>query len=245
MTRLVWGQGARPVDEGLDQGVLYSDESAVPWNGLIAVKENDDSSVSLDQYIDGIRTVITQQLGDFSASLEAFTYPDEFIAYDGYSDDPSNKRFGLSYRTPHGNGHHIHVVYNALARPQIRSWKTLAAQTEPDAFVWDISAAAIDVPGASPTAHLMIDTNLTPEVIPTVEGWLYGTATEDPRLPTPLEFVNLFESATILRITYNPDGSWTATGPDEFFEIKPDGTFSITAPTASHLDPGYFDVRSY
>lgn len=245
MSRLVWGQGARPIDEGLDHGVLYSAEGVASWDGLVSVRENDDGSVGTEHYIDGVRTVITQQLGDFSATLEAFTYPDEFLAYDGYSDDASNKRFGLSYRTPHGDGHHIHVVYNALARPQSRSWQSVAAQVNPNSFAWDISAVATVVPGASPTAHLMIDTNLTPEVVPTVEGWLYGTDTEDPRLPTPNEFVELFESATVLRISYNPDGTWTATGPSEFVQVNLDGSFTITAPTALHLDSGFIEVRSY
>ncbi len=180
MTRLNWGDAPRPYEEGVDQGVLYSNEVGVVWNGLISVSEDDSSEVKTEHYIDGIRTIITQNLGEFSATIEAFTYPDEFAEHSGYTDTTSDKRFGLSYRTSYGDGHKLHLVYNVLATLSTRQWSTLNDTPSPSSFTWDIFASAVPILGASPGSHLVLDTTESPEVTAAIEDILYGSEISEP-----------------------------------------------------------------
>jgi hypothetical protein len=245
MSRLTWGLGSRPHEEGVSNGVLYSGDTAIAWNGLVSVEEKAVGSQDADHYFDGRRLVVTQEIGDFEAAIEAFTYPDEFEEYSGYEKLNIYKRFGLSYRTQSSTGDKIHVVYNALVRPPDRKWTTVMRTPTPSTFKWDILAASVPIPGARPASHLVIDTEYAPWITEQIEDVLYGTSTVAPRLPTPAELITLFENATRLRISYNPDGSWTAEGPPDMVIINPDGSFTLRSPTLHYLDAGTFRVRSY
>lgn len=246
MTRLDWGNTARVYDEGLDRGVLYSDNPAVPWNGLISVSEEAASEIDTDHYIDGVRTIVVEDIGDFRATLRAYTYPDEFNDYNGYSESNRMKRFGLSYRTARGDGHRIHLIYNALVIVPERERTTIASTMDPGLFDWDISASAIKIPGARSAPHIIVDTRSYPEVSQELEDILYGTDTTDARLPLPEEIVEMFESATTFRVRHNGDGTWTVTGPDGWIETFSDGRFTISAPTAQPLgESGAYVIDSY
>lgn len=241
MVELNWAQAPRLYDEGVDRGVLYLGDGAVVWNGLVSVNEKETGSIDTTHFLDGIRLHITQESGTFEASIEAFTYPDEFAEYNGYSDHPTYERFGFSYRT----GTKIHLVYNALVKPSNQASSTLSDSPHPSVFTWDISTTAIPVPGARPAAHLVIDTTDAPEMVEILENFLYGTAVTPPELPTPEELVDIFETGASLRITYLGNGVWTATGPDNMLQIHGDGSFSIISPTAFLIGEGKFTVASY
>jgi hypothetical protein len=245
MTRLNWGDAPRPYEEGVDRGVLYSEGEGVVWGGLISVSEEDSSEVNTDYYLDGIRSVITQNLGEYSATIEAFTYPDQFAEHSGYAKTTSGKRFGLSYRTSYGDGHKLHLVYNVLATLSTRQWSTTSDSPSPSSFVWDIFASAIPIPGASPGSHLVLDTTESPEVTAAIEDILYGTETLDPRLPDPEEVVDICERARPFRVVYDGDGTWTATGPDEMIQVYADGSFQLQALSVFHIDEDAFTVSSY
>lgn len=244
MTRINWGQAPRPYDAGLDRGVLYSDGLGVPWNGLISVEETDPGELDATHYFEGRLLVVVEDLSDFAATIEAYTYPNEFEDYTGFGLQDPYKRFGLSYRTGNSEGDKLHLVYNALSKPSNRTWKTLTQSSEPTTFSWDISTSAIPIPGARPASHLVVDTSSFPNVIETIGEWLYGTDTSDPRLPTPAELIDLFETETMLKVVYHGDGTWTATGPDSMIQVLGDGSYHIQSPSAFPLDNGAFVVSS-
>lgn len=245
MTRLEWGQGPRLFDLGVDRGVLYLDNTAVPWNGLVSVDEKASGLVNADYYFEGNRLHVSQETGDFEARISAFTYPDVFGEYNGYSERKTYQRFGFSYRTQHGDGHKLHLVYNVLVRNDTRSWDTLTNAANPSLFQWDISAAAIPVPGASPAARLIMEVPSDEYVFAQLEDILYGSETTEPRLPDPEELVSLYESAVRLRIIYNGDGTYTAEGPDDIVSLLTDGRFMIDAPSVFYINQDKFTVNSY
>lgn len=246
MTRLEWGVGPPMYDQGVDRGVLYLDGTAVPWNGLVSVDEAATGSVDIEHYFDGNRIHISQETGDFEARVSAFTYPDVFAEYNGYSERNLYQRFGFAYRTQHGlDAHKLHLVYNVLVRDDARAWRTLAERPDPSLFNWDIYAAAEKIPGASPAARLTMEAPRDESVLAAIEDILYGTDTTEPRMPDPAEIIELYEAATILRITYNNDGTYTATGPDSMVRILADGVFEIEAPTAFLVNQDIFTVNSY
>lgn len=243
--RLDWGLGPRPFDQGLERGVLYLSDDAVPWNGLVSVDEEASASVESTTYYDGNAAQIAVEVSDFKATVQAYTYPDAFAEYNGYGPVEAYARFGLTYRTERGDGYFLHLVYNALIDPKDMRWTTLSKTLDPSMFAWNVVTSAIPVPGARPTSHIVIDSEAFPYLTAEIEDLLYGTDTTDPYLPSPAELVAMFEAATSLRITNHGDGTYTASGDDRLLQLGPDGTFSVNAPSVYPQPAGRFTVSSY
>lgn len=108
MTVLIWDNpGTRRYEYGIDRGVLYLlNGTAVAWNGLTSVTESEGRQ-SKEFYMDGRKFLDVQVPGDFSGTLKAFTYPDEFAKINGESElvtgvslkNQPVQPFHLSYRT--------------------------------------------------------------------------------------------------------------------------------------------------
>lgn len=246
MTRLEWGERSPLYDLGVDRGVLYLSDSAVPWNGLVSVEDRAVGSIDTEHYFEGRRLEITQVTGDFEAQIAAITYPDAFEEVNGYSEGHQYRRFGMTYRTQMGaDDYKLHLFYSLIVRDTQRSWSTISTQENPSLFAWDVYGDPRPVPGSSPSAHLILEVPRDPAVMEAIEDILYGSDTTEPRLPSPTELLALYESLTVLKITYNGNGTYTATGPDDMVEILPDGQFRLTSPSANPINDGAFVVNSY
>lgn len=207
---LKWNQvGDKIFETGVDRGVLYIPDvngdytEGVAWNGLISLKRSSAGGQVTPYYIDGIKYLHYAPAEDFSAVLEAFTYPDEFAIFDGaaeidmgfFVNEQPRKMFGLSYRTKvgddvdsHNLGYKIHLVYGALAIPTEQTYQTMGDSPEATLFSWDISALPVNVPGFKPAASLTLDsTKLDIAAMYGLENILYGDFENDPRLPLPNE----------------------------------------------------------
>jgi hypothetical protein len=223
MARLLWDQvGERRYEAGCDQGVLYLANNGVydtgfAWNGLTTVTESPSGAEANKQYADNQVYVNLISAEDFGATLEAFTYPDQFAQCDG-SASPSqgvaigqqNRRsFGLSYRTKVGNdsnpdaGYKLHLVYGAMAAPSEKGYSTINDSPEALTFSWELTTTPVAVTGYKPTAILTIDsTKVTPANLTALENALYGTAGTNARLPLPDEVIGMFAgSQTMLTPT--------------------------------------------
>ena len=260
MTRLVWDQaGDRVYENGISQGVLYgSDSKGIPWNGLTAVEEIDNSSTEA-VYFDGFKYADLITNNDFEGRIKAFTYPDEFLEYEGIDDwkpgfylaDQRRSRFGLSYRTEISNdqgpqGYKIHLLYNLLATPSNKTYETLSLDSEPMLFEWDVSAIPEPIDRFRPTAHVVIDSRKMDEfLLSDIEDILYGTEEVDALLPDLNGFVTFVQKWGRFIVTDNGDGTWTATTPLEgiITMVDPD-TFSITTETAVYIDADSYTLSS-
>ena len=246
MSRIItWGDGPRLFDQGIDRGVLYLDGSGVPWNGLVSVDEKEAGSVDTDYYFEGNRLWVAQEVGDYRAVVSAYTYPDVFSEYNGYSEREQYQRFGFAYRTQYADGYKLHIVYNALVSNNPKEWRTLKSNAEASLFSWDISTSSVEIPGARPASRITIEVGTNENVLSTIEDILYGTDVEEPRLPDPAELYELYESATRLRIIYNGDGTYTATGPDDMVQDFGDGTFRLSSPSLLLGNEDIFTISSY
>lgn len=244
MTRLVWGEGSPMNDRGVSQGVLYSEGSVVPWNGLVSVDEKMVGSISVEHYFDGNRLYISQETGDFEATIAAYTYPD---AFQSLFDSEIKGRFGLCYRVESGDAHILHIAYNLLVVDDAKNRTTLSDRENPMQFRWDIYGEPVHIPGADPASHLILSAPRAEVVLEILEDILYGTETTQPRLPSPEEVIEIYESHTTMRVTYLGDGVYTVTGPDDMVSVNEDGSFVISSPSAHFADPGKdtFVVSSY
>lgn len=216
MARLEWNkQGERFFETGLDRGVFYPDDGpGVAWNGLTAVSESPDGGDANSYYLDGQKYLDTISLEDFAGSIEALSYPPEFLPYDGMSrfqgliiTGQRRRKFGLSYRTLVGNdiqmtafAYKIHLVYEAMVLPTERSRSTIGDSVELMTTSWELVATPIQLAGRRKTAHYVIDSrDNTPEIMSILEDYLYGSDTLNPQLPSPQEVANIL-------LTGSPEG---------------------------------------
>jgi hypothetical protein len=213
MTRLLWDQvGERRFENGVDRGVLYLAtggvyDSGFTWNGLTTVTESPSGAEVSPQYADNIKYLNLVSAEDFNATVEAFTYPNEFSQCDGSQEmqpgvmvsQQTRRSFGMSYRTQVGTdlsasaGYKLHLVYGALAAPSEKAFGTINDSPEALAFSWDVSTTPVAVTGGKPTAMITVDSTKVPAAnLQALEDALYGTAGTQPRLPLPDEVVGMF-----------------------------------------------------
>jgi len=217
MSKLVWDETSKRLYEtGVKMGVLYPQGAngaypkGVAWNGLTAVTENPSGAESNPLYADDIKYIDLRSAEEFGATIEAYTYPDEFAVCDGSAEIATGvtigqqvrKAFGLAYRTTLGNdtefndyGYKLHLIYNATASPSEKGYQTINDNPEAITFSWELTTTPIAVTGFKPTAAITIDsTKVDATKLKTLEGILYGTDEQDARLPLPNEIATIFST---------------------------------------------------
>lgn len=217
MTKLIWDKaGEHYYETGVDHGVLYSrNESGVydqgyAWNGLTSVTESPSGAEASPQYADNAKYLNLISAEEFGATIEAFTYPEEFAQYNGeatltdgvYAGQQKRGTFGLCYRTKVGddvNGqdknYKLHLIYGCTAAPSEKAYATVNDSPEAITFSWEVSTTPVDVPGFKPTASITIDSRkVKPDKLAALETILYGSDSEhgtNPRLPLPAEVIQI------------------------------------------------------
>ena len=219
MSKIVWDKtGERYYETGVKNGVLYllgegnAYTKGVAWNGLTAVTESPSGAEASPLYADDIKYVNLMSNEEFGATIEAYTYPDEFAECDGsasiatgvYVGQQKRKTFGLSYRTVVGNdvdandyGYKLHLIYGALAAPSEKAYATINDSPEAITFSWEVTTTPVEVTGLKPTACVTIDsTKCDGDKLKALEAILYGSESEEARLPLPDEVAEIMgESA--------------------------------------------------
>ena len=216
MAKLVWDQtGQKFFETGVSNGVLYvSDgqggyQTGVAWNGLTQVAENPSGAESNPVYADNIKYLNIISAEEFGATIEAYTYPDEFMECDGSAQvvagvnigQQARKSFGISYRTRVGNdvagdnlGYKIHVIYNCQAAPSGKTYSTVNESPEAITFSWEVTTTPVPVEGFRPTATVVFDsTKLAADKMAAVEEALYGGASKEASLPSIEELLALVQ----------------------------------------------------
>lgn len=259
MSKLIWNDsGNRHYKAGVDRGVLYPHrgEPATVWNGLTSVVEAPSDVIINSTAVDGVK-IHRSTPGSFSATINALTYPETLLEYDGLGNlhgyDGRRFEFDFSYRTLVGNdvegldlGYRIHLVYNALATPSQPTYGTIGAGVDTSEFSWAISTRPVAVPGHRASAHLVIDSSIAyPEALSEFESVLYGSSTAWARMPQPLEIYEMFQSHARLVVTDHGDGTWTATGPDDAVIWTDSTSFEITWPSAIWVDNESYTLSTF
>lgn len=204
--RLVWGEKRNQTYErGIDRGVLYPPSGVgVPWDGLISFDEARGGSAPNPVYFDGVKVNDISAPRDFSGTLKAYTFPDEFMECDGYSEaqpgfdlgEQMPQMFGLSYRTMLNDGHYrLHILYNLTATPANLVYSTINNQPTVSEFSWSVVGVPAELAGHRPTCVAKIDSRRVPkERLVALENILYGmeyVLDNPPRQPSLLEISNL------------------------------------------------------
>ena len=220
MSKLVWDKtGERYYETGVKNGVLYIPtegvySKGVAWNGLTAVTESPSGAEATALYADDMKYLSLYSAEEFGATIEAYTYPDEFAQCDGSAEltkgvsigQQTRKTFGLCYRTTIGNdtdgtdhGYKLHIIYGCMASPSEKAYSTINDSPEAITFSWEITTTPVNVTGHKPTASITIDsTKADPTKLAALEDILYGKDGEpgsEARLPLPNEIKTLMSAA--------------------------------------------------
>ena len=215
MAKLVWDEsGKRIYETGVQKGVLYVQAEGgtypkgVAWNGLTAVTESPSGAEATPLYADDIKYLELRSAEEFGATIEAYTYPEEFEACDGSASlakgvsigQQDRKAFGLCYRTVVGNdvqgnshGYKLHLIYGAVASPSEKAYATVNDSPEAVTFSWEITTTPVEIEGFKPTASITIDsTKVDPGKLAELEKKLYGDTSTEAQLPLPSDVKTIF-----------------------------------------------------
>ena len=218
MAIITWDEiGERYYETGIKNCVLYpvnngAYSTGVAWNGITALTESPSGAEANPLYADDIKYLNLISAEELGATIEAYTYPDEFAECDG-SVEPTpgvkigqqkRKMFGLAYVTTEGNdtagadyGYKLHLLYGCQAAPTERAYATINDSPEAITFSWEITTTPVAVPGYKNTSLITIDsTKVDSTNLQTLKDALYGTATTEPRLPLPAEVLSILTSGT-------------------------------------------------
>lgn len=219
MAALTWDDtGKRYYEMGVSKGVLYTMKadgtynSGVAWNGLTSVSSSPDGADATDLWADNIKYGSLRAAEKYGGTIEAYTYPDEWMGCDGYASpadgvmvgQQSRNPFGFCYRTEVGNdtatetddGYKLHIVWNATASPSDSDYETINDNPDAITFSWEFETTPVAVTGYKPTAHIVIDTTRLDTTgktdLATLEAALYGGQNSEPTLPTPAAVIAMF-----------------------------------------------------
>ena len=237
MSRLQWDAvGERFYETGTKMGVLYPQvgnayPAGVVWNGLTAVTESPEGADANSLYADDIKYLTLRSAEDFKATIEAYTYPDEFAECDGSAwvvpgvkiGQQARKPFGLAYRTTIGNdveyddyGYVIHLVWGATVSPSEKAYQTVNDSPEAINFSWEIDTVPVDIgkidgKAYRPAAHMEINSKkVDADKLAAFEDIIYGSANSNARLPMPADVIAHFGSGNVTAYTYTvvtPEGN--------------------------------------
>ena len=218
MSRLVWDQsGEHLFETGVDHGVLYPQAAdgsyplGVAWNGLTKVTEKPTGAEATALWADNIKYLNLYSAEEFEATIEAYTYPDEFAVLDGSAEiapgaiigQQARGAFGLCYRTVVGNdiqgndyGFKLHLIYGAQVSPSERGYETINDSPSAITFSWEMKTVPVSIPETNfkPTACVTIDsTKADPDKLEALMDILYGGDNTSPRLPLPDEVADTLD----------------------------------------------------
>ena len=214
MFKLAWNKiGTKTYETGVDRGVLYvrgedgTYPEGVAWQGVTNISESPSGAEPSPLYADNIKYLNLMSVEELGATIEAYTYPDEFAVCDGSAElskgisigQQDRETFGLCYRTIVGNdtvgnehGYKIHIIYGALASPSEKGYETINDSPDAITFSWELTTTPVEVTGFKPTASVTIDsTKCDAAKIKELEEILYGTGETDARLPLPDEIITI------------------------------------------------------
>lgn len=227
MAKLKWDQaGDKYYETGIDHGILYPQKNGTypegfAWNGIISVSENPSGAEDNPLYADNIKYLNLKSNEEFGATLECYTYPDEWKQCNGEAElaegvivsGQRRNTFGLCYRTKIGNdtdgqdhGFKLHMVWGCSSAPSERSYETVNDSPDAITFSFELTSTPVPLSGKDangkpykPVSIITIDSRTVDKTkLQQLEDILYGTDAADggtessARLPMPDEVKAIF-----------------------------------------------------
>lgn len=216
MAKLVWDQTTEKLYEtGIEQVALFPQVAGeypkgVAWNGITALNLTPSGAEPSPLYANNKKYLTLMSVEELGGTIEAYMYPDEWSECDGSAElvpgvfvgQQPRKNFGLVGKTLIGNdsegtkyGYKLHLVYGGLASPSEMSNATVNDNPEARTMSWEFSTTPVSVAGFEPTSYICIDsTKVDAGKLTALEAVLYGSESEEARLPLPDEIAELMKT---------------------------------------------------
>lgn len=208
---ITWDEPEKRLYEyGVSKGLLFlmkkdgTYEHGVSWNGLVNITDSPEGAEVTKIFADGIHYGDIQGTEEYKASIEAYTYPDEFSECDGsaqptpgmYISQQERRKFGLCWCSEIGNantskcGYKLHIAYGLTASPTEKSHDTVNDSPEAQLFNWSMEGTPTPVIGHKPTAKLEFDsTKLSDARMKALEDLIYSDG--GSLFPLPNDILNI------------------------------------------------------
>ena len=208
-------EGERFYETGVSECALFvmNDgvySNGVAWNGITGITESPSGAEATPLYADNIKYLNLISAEEFGATIEAYTYPDEFASCDGSAElytgvkmgQQPRKTFGLAYKTKLGNdtdgdskGYKLHLIYGCKAAPSERAYSTINDSPEAITFSWEVSTTPVSFGSGNPTSCITIDsTKVEASKMTALEDLIYGSESADPKMPLADDLAAIFGS---------------------------------------------------
>ena len=217
MSKLIWDQtGAKLYETGVEQVALYPQEDGAytkgaAWNGVTALNLTPSGGEPTPLYANNRKYLTLMSVEELGGTIEAYTYPKEWEECDGSAElvpgvklgQQPRKAFGLVAKTLIGNdteqnkhGYKLHLIYGGLASPSEKAYSTINESPEVETMSWEFSTTPVEVAGHEPTSYICIDsTAVDADKLAALEAVLYGSESEEARLPLPSEIAEMLKTA--------------------------------------------------
>ena len=213
-TMLTWDNPTeRLYETGVEKPVLYLRNSdgtyakGVAWNGMTAFNITPSGAEPTKLYANNKTYLTMMSAEEVGATIEAYMYPDEWNACDGYKEivpgvyagQQTRQAFGVCVKTLVGNdaefnkhGYKLHLLYNGLASPSEKAYASVNDTPEANTFSWEVTTTPENVgvtlsDGSTieTLAYICIDsTTVDKSALAALEAILYSTG-ETGTLPAP------------------------------------------------------------
>lgn len=217
MSKLIWDQtGEKLYETGVEQVALYPQVAgAYPkgaaWNGFTALNLTPSGAEPTPLYANNRKYMTLMSVEELGGTIEAYTYPVEWEACDGSAElvpgvtlgQQARSTFGLVAKTIVGNdtelnkhGYKLHLVYGALASPSEKAYSTVNDSPDVNPMSWEFTTTPVTVEGYNATSYICIDsTKVDAGKLAALEAVLYGSESEEARLPLPSEIAEMMKTA--------------------------------------------------
>lgn len=217
MSKLIWDQtGEKLYETGVEQVALYPQvdgtyPKGAAWNGFTALNLTPSGAEPTPLYANNRKYMTLMSVEELGGTIEAYTYPVEWEACDGSAElvpgvtlgQQARSTFGLVAKTIVGNdtelnkhGYKLHLVYGALASPSEKAYSTVNDSPDVNPMSWEFTTTPVTVEGYNATSYICIDsTKVDAGKLAALEAVLYGSESEEARLPLPSEIAEMMKTA--------------------------------------------------
>lgn len=197
----------RKYENGVDHAVLYTgtDWKGVAWNGMTSIDTAPDGGETEALWADNIKYAVMRGAVSYAATINCFTYPEEFNAClgnkkvtvggkDVYVHEQMGENFRMAYRTTRNNaekgliGYRYHVVYGLVCDPSDMTYETIDDSPDAVEFAFDVEGSPAQLKNGEKVysaCEFTFDVDEADIATDPRIQILYGTAEADAKCPDP------------------------------------------------------------
>lgn len=222
MSKLQWPKEDRYYETGVDQVAVYVGSKAEAWNGVTAANEAPSGAEPTKIYADNIVYGAVMSPEENALTIECFTYPNIFNKCIGKTEldrgvflsQQDRTPFGVAYRSlikndnlEKFNHYKLHLFPRLVCSSSEEPNSTTNDSPEQKTYSFGATALSIPINDNRITSTIVLDSRKFDaaglgNALKIIEGYLYGTDTSKPVMPTVSQITSAIDYAGVLMDSY-------------------------------------------